>query len=139
MGVFLGNPQNANEAFIGIGNGNVIQSGSVVRVASSQGWSNNAISKIIRIPGRLTPQGVEDMSHNIEEVVGPHANKDEAMGIDDDDGTDSIDDRSMRQMDRHIRISLRDCQRFGFTDGCPGCLDLEAGAYRTNSHHNDNC
>ena len=45
----------------------------------------------------------------------------------------------MKQMDRQTRITLKDCQRFGFTDGCPRCLDLEAGAYRNNSHHNDNC
>ena len=68
-------------------------------------------------------------------------NKYEAVGIDDDDydGTDLIDDRSMKQMDRQIRMTLNNCQRFGFTDGCPRCLDLETGAYRTNAHHNDNC
>ena len=139
IGVFLGNSQNSNEAFIGIGNGNVIKSRSVVRVVASQRWSKEAISKIVGIPGRLTPQGIEDIGPNIEEVVDPHANKDEAIGIDDDDGADLIDDRSMQQIDRQIRITLKDCQRFGFTEGCHRCLDLEAGAYRTNSHHNDNC
>ena len=137
-GVFLGNSQNSNEAFVGFGHGNVIESRYVVRVVASQRWSKDAIRKIIGIPGRLTPQGVEDISPNIEEVVDPHTNKDVAIGIDDDDGTDLIDDRSTKRMDRQIRIALKCCQRFGFTDGCPRCLDLEAGAYRTNSHHNDN-
>ena len=57
-------------------------------------------------------------------VEDPHANKDEAIGIDDDDGTDPIDDRSMQQIDRQIRITLKDCQRFGFTEGCPRCRTL---------------
>ena len=43
-----------------------------------------------------SPQGVEDISQNIEELVDPHANRDEAIGIDDDDGTDVIDDRNMK-------------------------------------------
>ena len=54
IGVCLGNSQNSNEAFIGIGNGNVIKSRSVVRVVASQRWSKEAISKIVSIPGRLT-------------------------------------------------------------------------------------
>lgn len=117
----------------------MIKSRSVVRVVASQRWTKDAIHKTIGIPSRLTPQGDEDIRHNIEEVVDPHANKDEAVGIDDDNDTDLIDDRSMIQMDTQIRITLKDRQRFGFTDGCPRCLDLEAGAYQTNSHHNDNC
>ena len=55
---------------------------------------------MIGIPGRLTPQEVENHRNNIEEVVDRHANKDEAMGIDDNDGTHLIDDRSMKRMDR---------------------------------------
>ena len=66
-------------------------------------------------PRPTNSQGVEDISHNIEEVVDPHANKDEAVGIDDDDGTDIIDDRSIKQMDRQIRVTPNDCQRFGFS------------------------
>ena len=134
--MLLGHSQNSIEAIIGIGNGNVNMSRSVVRVVRSQKWSKDAIRKFMGIPGRLTPQGVEDISHDIGEVVDPHANKDEAVSIDDDDGTDLIDDRSMKQMDRQIRMTLKDCQQIGFTDGCPRCLDLEAGEYRTNSHHN---
>ena len=139
IGVSLGNAQTSNEAFIGIGNGNVIKSRSVVRVVASQRRSLDAVSKIVGIPGRLTSQEVEDISPNIEEVVDPHTNEDEAVGIDDDDGFDFIDDRSMKHMDRQMRTTLWDCQRFGFTDGSPRYLDLEAGAYRINSHHNDNC
>ena len=59
-------------------------------MVASQRW---AIRKCIGIPDRLTPQGAEDISHHTEEVVDPHANKDEAVGIDDDDdGTDLIND-----------------------------------------------
>ena len=82
----------------------------------------DAIGKIVGIPGRLTPQGVEDIGPDIEEVVDPHANKDEAIGIDDDDGTDLIDDRSMQQIDRQIRMTLGDCQRFGFYRRMPQVL-----------------
>ena len=82
-----------------------MKSRSVVRVVVSQRWSKYAIRTNVGIPGRLTPQGIEDISPNIEEVVDPHTNKDEAIGIDDDDGTDLIDDRSMQQMDRPIRIT----------------------------------
>ena len=77
---------------------------------ASQRLSKDAISNNIGIPGQLTPQGVEDSSHDMEEVVDPHANNDEAIGIDDDDGAGLVDDPSMKQMDRHIRITLKYCQ-----------------------------
>ena len=66
IGVFIGNSQNSNEALIGIGNGNVIRSGSVVRVAASQRWSKDVIRKMIGIPGRRTPQEVADINHNLK-------------------------------------------------------------------------
>ena len=119
IGVFLGDPQNPNEAFIGIENGNVIKSRCVVRVMASQRWSKDAISTIVGIPGRLTLQDVEEISPNIEEVVDPHTNKDEDIGIANDDGTDLSDDRSMKQMDRQNRITLKDCQGVWFHGWLP--------------------
>ena len=51
----------SNEAFVGIGKGHVIKSRSVVRVVASQRWSKDTISKMVGIPGRLTPPEVDDV------------------------------------------------------------------------------
>ena len=119
--------------------GNVIKYRSIVRVVAPNKWDKDALSGVIGIPGNLSPQGIEEISPSIEEHIDPHAHADEALGEADDIGAEVIDEDGLKKLDRQIRLTAKDFRRFGFTPGCPRCLDLEAGAFRTERHHNDDC
>ena len=85
----------------------------------------------------MSAQGVEDVGPSIEEHLDPHAHADEAFEEEKDAGVEAIDGDGLKKLDRHIRLTLQAFRRFGFTPGCPRCLDLEAGAFRTDRHHNN--
>ena len=59
--------------------------------------------------------------------------------MDDVDECIVIGSEKMQVMDRHNRITLKDLRHYGFSEGCPKFLDLQAGCYRTDRHHNDEC
>ena len=83
IGVFLGNSQNSNEAFVGISNGNVIKSRSIVRVIAPSRWDKDTLSKVIGVPGNLTPTAGEEIGPSIEEQLNPHENADDDIGQDE--------------------------------------------------------
>ena len=140
MGTFLGNSQSSNEAYIAIANGDVIKSRTIVRVVEGSRWNTNAVLGVVGIPGKLTPQQSVDANAEVEELIDPHENADETRGhMDDVDECIVIGSEKMKVMDRQIRITLKDLRHYGFSEGCPRCLDLQAGCYRTDRHHNDPC
>ena len=112
---------------------------SIVRVVAPSRWDKDALSGVIGIPGNLSTQGVEDIGPSIEEHIDPHAHADEALAEADDIGAEVIDDHGLKKLDKQIRLTLNDFRRFGLTPGCPRCLDLESGAFRTDRYHNDGC
>ena len=129
IGTSLGNSQNSNEAFVAVAKGNAIKSRSIVGVVAPSRWDKDALSGVIGIPGNLSPQGVEDIHLSIEAHLNPHAHADEVLGEADDVGAETIDEDGLKKLDRQIRLTPKDFRRFGFTPGCPRCLDLEAGAF----------
>ena len=80
-----------------------------------------------------------DLGPSIEEHLDPHAHADEALGEEDDASAEAIDGDGLKKINRQIRLTLKDIRRFGFNLGCPRCLDLETGAFRTDRHHDDDC
>ena len=139
IGTFLGNSQSTNEAYVAIKNGSVIKSRSIVRVVKPSRWSREALTSVCGIPGRLTPQGPEELDAAIEEHADPHAHADESLGADDDAGAETLDDADMVKLDRQLRLTVKDFKQFGWTEKCPRCLDLQAGAHRTTTNHSGNC
>ena len=91
----LGNSQNSNEAFVAIAKGNVIKSRSIVRVVAPSRWDKEAQSRVLGIPGNLSPQGVEDIGPSMEEHLDPHAHADEALGEEGAAGAETIDGDNM--------------------------------------------
>ena len=71
IGTFLGNSHSTNEAYVAIKNGSVIKSRSIVRVVKPSLWSREALTSICPLPGRLTPQGPEELDAAIEEHADP--------------------------------------------------------------------
>ena len=50
------------------------------------------------------------------------------------------DDRAFAEiMSRRTRITRADLDKYGFTDGCPRCEALRAGAPDTTKHHSEDC
>ena len=76
-------------------------------------WSREALISVCGIPGRLTPQGPEELDAAIEDNVDPHAHADESLGADDDAGTEQLDDADMVKLDRQIRLTVKDFKQFG--------------------------
>ena len=138
IGVFLGNSQNSNEAFVGISNGNVIKSRSIVRVIAPSRWDKDTLSKVIGVPGNLTPTAGEEIGPSIEEQLNPHENADDDIGQDEVHAALRDGDK-LKKIDRQIRLTVQDFKRHGWTDGCPRCIDLQAGAFHTARHHTDEC
>jgi len=94
------------------------------------------------IPGKLTMNA--DVEPDVEAFDNPHENLDDAQRdrqdteMDDsrmDDSARIGGDASVQIMDRQIRSTKKDRIRYGYTPGCPRCLDLEAGVPRSNRHH----
>ena len=104
---------------LAIAKGNVIKSQSIARVIAPSRWDKEALSQVVRIPGNLSPRGVEDIGPSIEEHLDPHAHADEALGGEDAAGTETTDGDALQKLDRQIRLTLKDFRRFGFTPGCP--------------------
>ena len=56
IGTFVGNSQSSNEAFVAVGNGDVIKTRSVVRVMAPMRWSTENIMNIKGTPLIPRPQ-----------------------------------------------------------------------------------
>ena len=138
IGVFIGNSQNSNEAFVGISCGNVIRSRSIVRVVAPSRWDKETLSKVVGVPGNLSPDNVEDPGPQIEEQLNPHEHADEALGHNDDQAAPVIDDGKLVKIDKQLRLTVADFKQFGWTDGCPRCLGLQAGAFQSKCNHTRN-
>ena len=102
-------------------NGSVIKYKSIVRVVRPSRWSRKVPTSACGIPGRLTPQGPEELDAAIEEYVDPHAHANESSGADDDAGAENIDDADIVKLDRQIRLTAKDFKQLGWTENCPRC------------------
>ena len=74
----LGNAMTTNEAYLAASTGDVIRTRSIVRVMEPSPWSGRAILGIKRTSLKLRPSPHADTDAHVEEIVDPHANKDDA-------------------------------------------------------------
>ena len=149
LGVYAGYSPTSNEYFLGLPNGNVVKSRSIVRVVPSGRWDRKSLMAIKGIPGKLTANEA-DQDVEVEEFERPHANADDQCR--DAQSTEVADaaasnnahphlggDEGKEVLDRQIRITMKDLKKYGFSPGCPRCLDLEAGFHQTRRNHSDTC
>ena len=90
-------------------------------------------------PSQVTHQGPTDIHETFEEITEPHAHADEALNKDDDADEAVLSRDDVKTLDRQIRITLTDPNRFGLSDNCHKCTDLRAGAFQTGRHHFNKC
>ena len=115
-----------NEAYVAASNGDVLRTRSIVRVMEPSRWSSKAILGIKGTPFKLRPSSNTDTDAHVEEFVDPHANKDDAQLADSSEPR-KFDSSDVKKLDRSIRITSKDLEYFGYSDGCPRSMDLQAG------------
>lgn len=109
LGVYLGQSENPNEAYVGVPNGNVRRSRTVLRVVAKSRWPKELVQRVIGTPSELTPvQDGELNSDDIEASEQPHEPNEETTDtVADDDGEAAVP--------RRVRITMKDLKRYGFT------------------------
>ena len=135
LGVYLGQANISNEAFIGLPNGNVAKSRSIVRVVPSGRWDKKSVLDLKGTPGKLTFNREGD-EVDIEAFPDPHVDGDaaEREALDTEIPDAMAADMSkicgpagMATLDRQIRITKKDVLKYGYSPESSRCLDLEAG------------
>ena len=109
---------------MGTDTGQIVKSGSMVRAVPEVKWSADAVMKITGTPMRPSPNIDGDIW--IEETPNPH----ERLETDVELVPRPMDAEDLEKKDRavqRIRITKNDLLRYGYTEGCPKCQDLEAG------------
>ena len=144
--------QSTNEAFVAVGNGDVIKTRSVVRVMAPTRWSAEGIMNIKGTPLVPRPQNPDESDTFVEEMREPHRGGDD-IPLDKDGDQDNtskatvrtgskeevdIGDAGMKLLDSQVRITQKDLDQFGYTDDCPRCQDIIAQK-KWKRNHNDDC
>ena len=141
LGVYLGMANVSNEHFVGLPNGNIAKSRSVVRTIASKRWRADLIEKVTGTPAQLVANGNRDELAGIESFEDPHAGPvaDAEVELDAMEVKPVVEEKHLGTLDRQIRITMKDLKTHGFYGGCPRCADLESGNMRTNKHHSNEC
>ena len=137
LGTFLGNAQNTNEAFVANAKGEVIRTRAIVRVVEQSRWSAQAVLGVVGTPIRPRPSQSSDTDAHIEEFLEPHVSQDH----DQPDVAPVGDQPESRNpaLPKQQRITAADIDKFGYTDRCPRCTDLQAGIHGSKKMPSDEC
>ena len=107
-----------------------------MRVILASRWSSVHVLGVRGTPFCFRPSGDADTAPLVEEQTSPHTNADDPVG----EGSlpePQVTEQDVSKID--LRITNADLRRFGHTDNCPKCQDLEAGLMKTKKVHNDEC
>ena len=126
-------------------NGGVIKTRSVARVLASSRWDSEMVLNIEAIPTHLNLGSPEEIDFKlIEESKDPHRHVDdvERDQLEDDQPAGEnmeLSEKSIKTLDKQIRITRADMDMFGSTPGCPRCANIELGLYKTKRMHSHEC
>ena len=109
-----------------------------MRVIASRRWSADVVGKIAGIPGDVIVNGDSDPTAGIEEAIGPHAMSDADLEV-GDAVPEARNSNLQSATDKHIWITMKDLETYGYTPGCPRCGDSQKKKHRTNKHQGDEC
>ena len=133
--MYLGCVHGSNESYVGAFNGDVIKARGLVRVVESARWNSEAVGRIVGTPAKRNPSGNTDYER-VEESEQPNSNLDDSH----DPGLERLEDpQVLDNVAKRVRITRADLRKYGYSEGCPRCADLQAGRNRTNSHHSEGC
>ena len=78
-------------------------------------------------PFRLRPHSESESDAVVEESLEPHINSDQHPP--DDSPKDVFDKPELKKLDRQLRLTQKDFDRFGYSDDCPKCRCLRQGRF----------
>ena len=134
LGIYLGHSGNSNEAYVGVTNGNVRRTRTVVRVVAEARWSKELVQRIAGTPSDMLPITDGELGGDeIEADERPHETREVVV-----EDADDVPGHST-QVPRRVRITKLDLARHGFTPGCPRCAELELGRVDSVKNHNAVC
>ena len=151
IGTFLGNSQSSNEAFVATTAGGVVKTRSVVRVVEPSRWNSGKVMGVRGLPSHMKINDEDTDDAFIEEMREPHRGGDDLPADQDGDQPRhrrsrqapvdehiEIGDAGMKTLDRQLKITQKDLNEFGYTDGCPKCMDI-INKRSWKRQHNDDC
>ena len=131
LGMYLGVASHSGEHLIGTWNGDVVRTRSIVRVVESARWSTELGNRLKGTPAHPVPSG-NTAYDKVEKSEEPHA-------MADFEQVDKQDQDFVEKLKRKIRITKTDLDKYGYSDNCPRCEALRAGALDTNKHNSEDC
>ena len=141
LGTYLGLVNSSNEHMVATRLGNVVKSRSAVRVVEASRWNSDAALAIVGTPTLLNPSDPEDDAGYaaVDESDQPHLELDAAIHagepMAESAGSKSISGpRSFPG-----KIMTGDLDKYGYTDDCPRCDDIQRGNNRSFRNHTDPC
>ena len=109
-----------------------------MRVVSASRWNSEGVLGVVGLPARHNPNGKEEIDPSVETYVDPHLHADDAARAVADELAEPKDPKA-QAIDKHVRITQRDCTIYGYTPECPKCSDLENGRAKKSKHHSSEC
>ena len=77
------------------------------------------------------PSG-SDAYEKVEKGDEPHA-------MSDFEQVDKQDQKFVEQMQRRIRVTKKDLEKYGFSPNCPRCEAIQRGVVDPQQHHTEDC
>ena len=144
-GVYLGTAMHSNECFVGLKSGDVTRARSIVRIRPDLRWDLKWVERLTGTPSRQVANNPDAI---IEAYAEPHLDLDaeqraqlEAEDFSDEE-TQQESPMPAIPADKDLpslRITRKDLETHGFTEGCPRCTQIELGNCQTGSNHSVVC
>ena len=135
IGIYVGAVHRSNESYVGAFNGNVIDAQALVRVVEGSKCNHEAVGRFTGTPAKRKPSGNTEYDR-VEESEQPHANLDDSR----DKGLHQLEDPQVQNaVAKRVRVTQADLKKYGYSEGCPRCAELQAGHNRTNKPHSETC
>ena len=135
LGTYLGLSNSSNEHFIATRDGNVLRSRSIVRVVERSRWSAEAALGVTGTPTLPNPNGLEDPHGRVEESDVPHLDMDAVAESAEPPLPQAPGEKNFAPG----KIMDVDIRKYGYSDDCPRCRDLQTGKAKFFRPHTDIC
>ena len=144
LGTYLGLSNSSNEDMVASRLGKVVKSRSVVRVVEASRWNSDVALAVVGTPTLLNPIDPEadDGYLAVDESEQAHLELDADL-IRQNEGEPIAESAATRAAHETYsapgKIMARDVERYGYTEDCPRCLDIQRGNLRSFRNHTDLC
>ena len=144
LGIFVGLSANSNESYVSSMKGNVIKARTIARVVEGNKWDAVAVMNTKGIPGALNPMGREVIDPSIEESAAPHLEGDAELRERAEHSLpaqaapmEGLEEKRRAKMRK--KITFKDLDKYGYSDNCRRCRDLQRGIQNPCKDHSDEC